>query len=74
MDNVFIGRVWRSPKYECVYIHAFETGTELRTVLTAWISYDYADRPNMALGGDTPNKAYARNGVQPDPGLTPDQA
>jgi len=30
MDNVFIERLWRSLKYECVYIHAFETGTELR--------------------------------------------
>jgi transposase-like protein len=27
-----------------------------------------------ALGGDTPNEAYARKGAQPDPGLTPDQA
>ncbi len=27
MDNVFIERLWRSLKYECVYLHAFETGT-----------------------------------------------
>jgi putative transposase len=31
MDNVFIERLWRSLKYECVYLHAFETGSELRT-------------------------------------------
>jgi putative transposase len=30
MDNVFIERLWRSLKYECVYLHAFETGSELR--------------------------------------------
>ena len=34
MDNVFIERLWRSLKYECVYIHAFETGSELRAGLT----------------------------------------
>ena len=37
MDNVFIERLWRSLKYECVYIHAFETGSELRAGLTKWI-------------------------------------
>ena len=30
MDNVFIERLWRSLKYECVYLHAFETGSDLR--------------------------------------------
>jgi transposase InsO family protein len=31
MDNVFIERLWRSLKYECVYLNSFETGSELRT-------------------------------------------
>ena len=39
MDNVFIERLWRSLKYECVYIHAFETGSEMRAGLTKWIGY-----------------------------------
>ncbi len=39
MDNVFIERLWRSLKYECVYLHAFETGTELRAGLARWITY-----------------------------------
>ncbi len=34
MDNVFIERLWRSLKYECIYLHAFETGTDLRAGLT----------------------------------------
>lgn len=51
MDNVFIERLWRSLKYECVYIHAFETGTELRAGLARWIGYYNADRPHSALGG-----------------------
>ena len=33
MDNVFIERLWRSLKYECVYLHASETGSELRAGL-----------------------------------------
>ncbi|GAA4490979.1 hypothetical protein GCM10023158_03930 [Gluconacetobacter tumulicola] len=33
LDNVFIERLWRSLKYECVYLHAFEAGSELRTGL-----------------------------------------
>jgi putative transposase len=39
LDNVFIERLWRSLKYECVYLHAFETGSELRAGLTRWIGY-----------------------------------
>lgn len=30
LDNVFVKRLWRSLKYECVYLHAFEIGSELR--------------------------------------------
>ena len=59
MDNVFIERLWRSLKYECVYLHAFETGSELRAGLTRWIGYYNADRPHSALGGRTPHEAYA---------------
>jgi len=39
MDNVFIERLWRSLKYECVYLHAFEIGSELRAGLAGWIGY-----------------------------------
>jgi putative transposase len=58
MDNVFIERLWRSLKYECVYLHAFETGSEMRAGLTKWIGYYNAGRPHSALAGQTPNKAY----------------
>ena len=59
MDNVFIERLWRSVKYECVYLHAFETGGEARAGLGRWISYYNADRPHSALGGRTPAEAHA---------------
>ena len=58
MDNVFIERLWRSLKYECVYLHAFETGSELRAGLTKWIGYYNANRPHSRLGGQTPDEAY----------------
>ncbi len=58
MDNVFIERLWRSLKYECVYLHAFETGSEMRAGLTKWIGYYNAGRPHSALAGQTPNEVY----------------
>ena len=59
MDNVFIERLWRSLKYECVYLHAFETGSELRAGLMKWIDYYNAGRPHSALAGKTPDEAYS---------------
>jgi putative transposase len=58
MDNVFVERLWRSLKYECVYLHAFETGSELRAGLTRWIGYYNGQRPHSALAGRTPDEAY----------------
>jgi putative transposase len=58
MDNVFIERLWRSLKYECVYLQAFETGSELRAGLSIWISYYNARRPHSTLAGRTPDEAY----------------
>jgi putative transposase len=50
-SNVSIERMWRSLKYECVYIHAFETGTELRQGPSKCIGYCNAERPCSKLGG-----------------------
>ena len=58
MDNVFIERLWRSLKYECVYLHAFETGSELRSGLSRWIDYYNTRRPHSTLAGCTPDEAY----------------
>jgi putative transposase len=62
MDNVFIERLWRGLKYECVYLHAFETGSELRAGLTKWIDYYNTRRPHSSLEGRTPDEAYAAIG------------
>ena len=60
---MFIERLWRSLKYECVYLHAFETGSELRAGLLRWIGYYNTRRPHSSLGGLTPNEAYAAIGA-----------
>jgi len=58
MDNVFIERLWRSLKYQCIYLHAFETGSELRAGLLRWIGYYNTRRPHSTLAGRTPDEAY----------------
>jgi putative transposase len=60
MDNVFIERLWRSLKYECVFLNAFETGSEARTGIGCWIGFYNTDRPHSAFGGRTPDEVYAR--------------
>jgi putative transposase len=74
MDNVFIERLWRSLKYECVYLNAFETGSELRAGLGRWVSYYNGQRPHSRLGGRTPDEVYGRAGAAPYPGLAPNMA
>jgi putative transposase len=64
MDNVFIERLWRSLKYECIYIHAFETGSALRAGVREWIGYYNARRPHSALAGRTPDEAYWATGTK----------
>src|SRR6201994_4749076 len=64
MDNVFIERLWRSLQYECIYLHAFETGSELRDGLARWIGYYNARRPHSTLAGRTPDEAYRATGTE----------
>lgn len=58
IDNRFLERLCRSLKYECVYLHAFETGSEARAGIGRWISYCNTDRPHSACAGLTPAQAY----------------
>ena len=60
MDNVFIERLWRSLKYERVFLNAFETGREAQSAIACWIARSPdADRPHSALGSKTPDEVYA---------------
>ncbi len=64
MDYVIIERLWRSLKYECVFLNAFETGSEARAGIGRWIDYYNADRPHSAFAGATPNEAYMMRPTQ----------
>ena len=64
IEGPLIERLWRSLKYECVYLHAFEIGSEVRAALTRWIGYYNARRPHSELGGMTPDEAYAAIGIK----------
>ena len=69
MDNVFIERLWRSLKYECVYLNTFEIGSEAKAGIGSWISYYNGARPHSALDGRTPGEAYAMQIAPPGPVL-----
>jgi len=58
LDNVFIERLWRSLKYECVYLNAFESGSEARAGIGRWIAFYNQTRPHATLGGKTPDSLY----------------
>jgi len=58
MDNVMVERLWRSLKYENVYLHAYETGSEARAGIENWIRFYNERHPHSSLDGGTPNEAY----------------
>lgn len=57
-DNRMIERLWRSLKYECVYLRAFETGSEARTGIGEWMSYHNNESPHPTHEILTPDEAY----------------
>ncbi len=65
LDNIFIERLWRSLKYECVYLHAFSGGRDARSGIGRWIDFYNHRRPHSAHGGRTPLLVY-RNSLSPD--------
>jgi putative transposase len=54
MDNVFIERLWRSLKYEDIYLKGYTNGVEARAGIGAWINFYNHTRPHSALGHKTP--------------------
>jgi putative transposase len=58
MDNIFIERLWRSLKYEAVYLHELTDGFRAERVIRDWIDFYNTERPHSALGDRTPAEAY----------------
>jgi len=58
IDNIFIERLWRSVKYEDVYLHAYASGGEARQSLTRYFAFYNARRVHESLGYATPDEVY----------------
>ena len=57
-DNIFIERLWRSVKYEEVYLHDYQTVPAARTHLSDYFEFYNTERPHEALGYRTPHEVY----------------
>lgn len=60
-DNVFVERLWRSLKYEEVYLHAYETVGAAREGVARYMNFYNQRRPHRALDGRTPDRVYCDN-------------
>lgn len=58
MDNIFIERLWRSLKYEAVYLHELTDGFKAERVIGEWINFYNTERPHSVHEGQTPAEAY----------------
>jgi len=58
IDNAFVERVWRSVKYENIYLRAYENGTQLRRGLTEYFDFYNTRRAHQALDYQTPDDMY----------------
>jgi putative transposase len=58
MDNIFIERLWRSLKYEEVYLHAYASVAEAKAGIGAWLSFYNEERQHQSLGYHTPRQIY----------------
>jgi putative transposase len=56
--NVFVERLWRSLKYEEVYLHAYESVSETRTKIGRYIEFYNERRPHSSLKAQTPDQVY----------------
>jgi len=57
-DNIFVERLWRSVKYEDIYLHAYETPSDVKQGLKRYFEFYNTRRPHQAHTGQTPDTAY----------------
>ena len=60
MDNIFIERLWRSLKYEAIYLHELTDGFVAERVIAEWIDFYNTERPHSSFDGRTPAEAYEK--------------
>tara|TARA_B100000614_G_scaffold229554_1_gene222036 strand:+ start:154 stop:570 length:417 start_codon:yes stop_codon:yes gene_type:complete len=61
MDNVMIERLWRSVKYECLYLQEVDSIKELKNSLANWFIFYNQERPHATFSGRRPNDVYYEN-------------
>ena len=66
-DNIFIERLWRSVKYEEVYLHQYQTVSEARTLLTKYFLFYNMERLHESLGYQTPYQVYVKERLSFNP-------
>ncbi len=64
LDNVFTERLWRSVKYEEVYLHDYASPRQARAGLTRYFHFYNHQRPHQALAYQTPTEVYFQKGAQ----------
>ena len=57
-DNVFVERIWKSVKYEEVYLHAYASVSEARTSIGRYLDFYNSIRPHSSLKAPTPDQVY----------------
>ena len=57
-DNVFVERLWRSVKYEEVYLRAYDSVSDARASIGRYLDFYNGRRPHSSLDGSTPDQAY----------------
>lgn len=65
-DNVFVERIWKSVKYEEVYLRAYASVSDARASIGRYLAFYNGRRPHQSLGRQTPDQAYI-NALQPIP-------
>ncbi len=60
-DNVFVERLWRSVKYEEVYLHAYDSVADARASIGRYLGFYNSRRPHSSLDRKTPDQAYFIN-------------
>lgn len=60
-DNVFVERLWKSIKYEEVYLHAYDSVAEAKAGLARYIAFYNQHRPHRTLNGATPDTVYFKS-------------
>ena len=67
MDNIFIERLWRSLKYEAVYLHEISDGFQAQRLISSWVDFYNTQRPHSTLANATPAEAYEQGMLTQSP-------